>query len=65
MAEKIEVRISDHAGTSFCNALYWNRLDYIHNRKVKTKMLFLHIPFSRNITAADFFERIVRGLKSC
>lgn len=64
-AEKIEVRISDYAGTSFCNALYWNGLDYIHNRKMKTQMLFLHIPFSRNITAADFFERILRSLKSC
>lgn len=65
-AEKIYVRISDHAGTSFCNALYWNGLEYIHNQGLKTKMIFLHIPFSGNITAVgDFFDRILKGILAC
>lgn len=62
-AEKIAVRISDHAGTSFCNALYWNGLEYIRNRELWTKMLFVHIPFNRNITVPeDFFDRILQGI---
>lgn len=65
-AEKIAVRISDHAGTSFCNALYWNGLESIRDQGLKTKMIFLHIPFSRNISAAEeFFDRILKGIKSC
>lgn len=63
VSEKLAVRISDHAGTSFCNTLYWNGLEYIHNQGLNTKMIFLHIPFSRNITAAgDFFDRILKGI---
>lgn len=65
-AEKIVVRISDHAGTSFCNALYWNGLKSIRDQGLKAKMIFLHIPFSRNISAAEeFFDRILKGIKSC
>ncbi|MDE7351611.1 MAG: hypothetical protein K2O06_00965 [Acetatifactor sp.] len=63
-AENIIVHISDHAGTSFCNALYWNVLEYIHNRERKTKIIFLHIPFCKNMTSSeDFCERILKGIK--
>lgn len=66
IAEKIAVRISDHAGTSFCNALYWNGLEYIRNRELWTKMLFVHIPFNRNITVPeDFFDGILKGISAC
>lgn len=60
-AENIAVRISDNAGTSFCNALYWNVLDYFHNREQKTKIIFLHIPFCKNITKTeDFCKSILK-----
>lgn len=61
--EHIEVWLSDHAGTSFCNALYWNVLKYIYEQGLQTKMIFLHIPFRKNITASgDFYERIQKGI---
>lgn len=64
--ENITVRISDHAGTSFCNTLYWNVLEYIRNRELRVKMIFLHIPFCKNITAPeDFYERIWKGVGNC
>lgn len=62
-AENLTVRISNYAGTSFCNALYWNVLEYIHSRELKTKMIFLHMPFRKNMTAAeDFCKRILNGV---
>lgn len=62
-AENITVKISDYAGTSFCNALYWNALEYLHNHELKTKIIFLHIPFSKNMTAGEIFgEGILKGI---
>lgn len=61
-AENIVVRISDNAGTSFCNALYWNVLNYILEREIK--MVFLHVPFCVNMTSPkDFCERIWKGIE--
>lgn len=51
----LSVRISNNAGTSFCNALYWNGLNYIYENGTGTKMLFLHIPFCKNITDPEYF----------
>ncbi len=63
--EKIAVHISNNAGTSFCNELYWNVLSYIRSRQLKTKMLFLHIPFCKNITAVEaFFDQILRVIEN-
>ena len=56
----IPVRSSSNAGTSFCNALYWNGLSYIYNQCLDTKMIFLHIPFYKNIVDPElFFKRIL------
>lgn len=64
-AENITVRVSDYAGTSFCNAIYWNVLEYISNMELKTKIIFLHIPFHKNMTASeDFCERILKGIEN-
>lgn len=66
LKQGVTVRISNHAGTSFCNALYWNGLAYLRGRESKTQMLFVHVPFLKNVTAAeDFFERILRGIEGC
>lgn len=62
-AESITVRLSNYAGTSFCNALYWNMLKYLQDREVRIKMIFLHIPFCKNMTAVDdFCERVLKGI---
>lgn len=64
-AEDLAVRISDYAGTSFCNALYWNGLEAIRDRKLETKMVFLHVPFCKNMTAPEEFrERIRKGVEN-
>ncbi len=61
---KLPVHISDNAGTSFCNALYWNGLNYIYNRGIDTKMIFIHIPFCKNITDSEgFFNRILTSVE--
>lgn len=49
----ITAKISHNAGTSFCNALYLNGLKYIFQNNLDTKMVFIHIPFSKNID--DFY----------
>ena len=60
----LTVLISDNAGTSFCNALYWNGLNYIYNKGMDTRMLFLHIPFCKNITdSKSFFKRILTAIE--
>jgi len=49
------VKISDNAGTSYCNELYWNGLRYILEKKLDTKMVFLHVPFEKNISNLKHF----------
>ncbi|MBP3577025.1 MAG: hypothetical protein J6K15_02835, partial [Lachnospiraceae bacterium] len=52
----LSVKISDNAGTSYCNELYWNGLRYILEKKLDTKMVFLHVPFEKNISDMDGFR---------
>ena len=61
----ISAHLSGNAGTSFCNTLYWNGLNYIYSSCPDTKMIFLHIPFYKNITAPElFFNRILAAIES-
>lgn len=56
----VVAKISHNAGTSYCNSLYFNGLSYIQNSKLKTKMVFVHIPFLKNIDDTDsFFAKII------
>jgi len=50
-------KISHNAGTSFCNQLYLNGLKYIFQNKLNTKMVFVHIPFEKNILDFESFSR--------
>lgn len=45
----VVAKISHNAGSSFCNRLYWNGLRYISEKKLNTQMVFVHIPFEKNI----------------
>lgn len=61
---KLPVHISDNAGTSFCNALYWNGLNYIYNKGIDARMIFIHIPFCKNIADSEwFFNRILTSVE--
>lgn len=53
----IIAKISTNAGTSFCNQLYWNGLKYIFDNNLKTRMVFVHIPFVKNIADFDRFRK--------
>lgn len=49
-------KISHNAGTSYCNRIYWNGLNCIANHKLNTKMVFVHIPFRKNIEDMTHFR---------
>ncbi len=56
-------KISHNAGTSFCNRLYLNGLKHISQNELDTKMVFVHIPFMKNIADFDSFrERILDAI---
>jgi len=57
----LPVKISDNAGTSYCNELYWNGLRYILEKKLDTQMVFLHVPFEKNILDLKQFVDEVKG----
>lgn len=50
-------KLSYNAGTSFCNELYWNGLRYIAEEKLDTKMVFVHVPFEKNVTDMEKFRK--------
>ena len=60
----IPAKLSHNAGTSFCNKLYWNGLKYIEENELETKMVFVHVPFVKNIKDFELFrQRIYNTLK--
>ncbi len=58
----IVAKISHNAGTSFCNRLYYNILNYIAQNYSKTRAVFIHIPFSKNIDDFGGFADKVFGV---
>ncbi len=64
MRNGIFAKVSHNAGTSYCNSIYWNGLTYIANRKLNTKMVFIHVPFSKNIeNMKRFREGVFQTIK--
>ncbi len=58
----LTAKISHNAGTSFCNRLYWNGLNYLAENRPDIKMVFIHIPYLKNITDFNSFgERIFQA----
>ena len=53
----IQAKLSHNAGTSFCNKLYWNGLKYIEEHELETRMVFIHVPFGKNIGAFEVFQK--------
>ena len=53
----IPSKISHNAGTSYCNSIYRSGLCYIAEHKLKAKMVFLHVPFAKNIEDMDLFRK--------
>lgn len=61
----MEIRISQNAGTSFCNHLYWSGLKNIRENRMDMKMVFVHIPMRKNISEFGEFCRGVRLAVKC
>lgn len=55
-----KVIVSVDAGTYLCNNLYFHGLKYISDNKLKTKMLFIHIPKISNITDINIMASIFK-----
>ncbi len=63
----IPAKLSHNAGTSFCNRLYWNGLRYLSEQQEdrKAKMVFVHVPFAKNISDFEWFKkRIMQAITS-
>lgn len=55
----VPAKLSHNAGTSFCNNLYCHGLSYLAEQNLKTKMIFIHVPFTKNIKdITDFSQKI-------
>ena len=62
----IDNYISEDAGTYLCNNIYFKGLNYIKEKNLGTKMIFIHIPqkeqsydfYKLNETLSDFIENL-------
>lgn len=54
----IEAEKSIRPGNSFCNNIYWHGLNYLVENGKSSKMLFLHIPFEKNISDIEEFTQL-------
>ena len=58
------VKLSHNAGTSYCNNIYYNGMKMIAEKNMNTEMVFIHIPYMKNISSsADFFRSTEKGIK--
>ncbi|MBQ7919480.1 MAG: hypothetical protein IJ324_06030 [Lachnospiraceae bacterium] len=55
----VPAKLSHNAGTSFCNQLYLNGLKYIKQNELDTKMVFIHIPYLKNISDWKFLSSAI------
>ncbi|MBP0956520.1 MAG: hypothetical protein J5997_04040 [Oscillospiraceae bacterium] len=61
---EFSVHISNNAGTSYCNNLYARGLKIILERAYKGRMVFIHIPFEKNISDLnDFSDRLIKAIQ--
>ena len=58
----LDVKLSNNAGTSFCNNIY--RFGLLSLEKSDTHMVFIHIPFEKNISDFDEFAEKVKNAVS-
>ena len=60
---KIAVKLSHNAGTSYCNNIYYYGMKMIAENHLNTEMVFMHIPYMKNIgNATDFFNSVEKGI---
>ena len=64
LRKEYEVIISNDAGSYLCNNIYYNGLKYIIENKLKTKMIFIHIPNKEKITDIEKLSKLfnIKGI---
>ena len=45
----IKNKISENAGNYLCNNIYYKGLEYIKIKKLETEMIFIHVPYVKNM----------------
>ena len=62
---KLPYSESRNPGTSYCNLVYWNSLNYIKEKNLDCKFLFIHIPFLKNLNSlSELQEKLNIMIKS-
>ena len=51
-------KLSENAGNYLCNNIFYNGLKYIYENKLNINMVFLHIPYMKNIDI-KYFSKII------
>lgn len=59
----IKNEVSTYAGDYLCNFVYYYGLKYINEHNLKTKLIFIHIPISKDITNLDDFANYFEYLE--
>ena len=63
--QNISYSESQNPGTSYCNLVYWNSLNYIKENNLSCKFLFIHIPIEKNISnISELREKLHCVIKS-
>ena len=62
---EIQAKLSCNAGTSYCNCLYFNGLRYLREKQPEGQMVFVHVPFQKNITDFERFRRQFLRVIAC
>jgi pyroglutamyl-peptidase len=60
-----KIKISENAGNYLCNNIYYNGLKYISDNKLNIKMIFIHIPYLKNMDIKHFskiMEKYIENL---
>lgn len=52
-SNNISYRLSHNPGNSYCNHAYYKVLEFIKENNLKTKVIFIHIPYIKNFVEVD------------
>lgn len=58
--KNFKVKISNNAGNYLCNNVYYYGLKFIYENKLKTKMIFIHIPKINNISCIEMIANAIK-----
>lgn len=51
------MKLSKRPGNYLCNHIFFHGLQYIKENSMKTKMIFIHIPYLKNIVDIDYMGK--------